>query len=342
MDDTTISFVKKQLAHLRADWNRLVVDADTHITDMSSVPPDAQQRMATTQNYYHGRPISAELLLAEMDLAEVDMALSWQNPATTPYGTDPSQNYDTLLAANRYVVESARQHPARIIPAAWTDPQALGVRRAVELAQHCVNDLGVALVKMNPAQNEFPLNGPEASEVAEAIIDTGAMVAFHFGADTEYTPAEALADVASRYPQSTFIGVHMGGGGASYLEAEELYHESRQIGLEHENIHFVVSAKRDTHIESDFIVYQMAGSPYRENISCGSDAPYGKVAFHFAGYRALLGGFLRADKHPDPRVRENPELFDEQSIQGFLGGNLARLFIRAYERLLSRQEASAG
>jgi predicted TIM-barrel fold metal-dependent hydrolase len=330
------TFLSKQLEYLEQNEARLTVDADTHITDLSRLPQDLARRVSESNDYFHGRPMSAEMLLAAMDVAGVDMALSWQNPAATEYGDDVSANYDALLAANRYVAESARQHPTRIIPAGWTDPRALGIKGAVELARHCVSELGMGIVKMNPAQNEFPMNGPEAMEVAGAIVDAGAVPAFHYGADTPYTPAEAFAEMADQFPHSPLIGVHMGGGGAAYVAAEELYQKSRTLGLEHENIHFVFSAKRDVHIESDLITYQLAGSPYKDNLSCGSDAPYGNLPFHFGGYRSLLNSFLYPEHHPDPRVRENSGLFDESSIRGYLGQNFVRLVMETYASLLSR------
>ena len=58
----------------------------------------------------------------------------------------------------------------------------------------------------------------------------------------------------------------MGGGGASYNEADTLYAESRALGLRQSNIHFALSAKRDTHIESDLIAYQAAGTPFLQSI----------------------------------------------------------------------------
>jgi hypothetical protein len=53
-----------------------------------------------------------------MDQAGVDMALSWQNPAVTRYGSDIEENYRSLEAANRYISRFSGQHPTRIIPQA--------------------------------------------------------------------------------------------------------------------------------------------------------------------------------------------------------------------------------
>ena len=164
-----------------------------------------------------------------MKLADIDMSLSWQNPAATMYTDDASFNYDSLLAANEYVVDSAHRNPKRIVPAAWTDPRGLGVAKALELAEHCINKLGVGIVKINPAQNEFPINSPDVLQLVEAIIGAGAIVAFHYGSDTPYTPAAGLEEVAGHYPDVPFIAVHMGGGGGFFTEMR--VYRSERLGV---------------------------------------------------------------------------------------------------------------
>ena len=161
----------------------------------------------------------------------------------------------------------------------------------------------------------------------------GGVPAFHFGADTEFTPAEGLERIARHVEPSLVIAVHMGGGGASYLEAEDLYRNARAIGLRQPNIFYVLSAKRDTHMESDLIAYQLAGEPFCKNIACGSDAPYGRQSFNFGGFRAMFETFNRNDKHVDPRVRDNPGLFSQESVKAYLGGNLIDLVLTAYRRI---------
>jgi hypothetical protein len=71
-------------------------------------------------NYYHGKPISAEDLLAEMKMAGVDMSLVWQNPAVTPYGMNQDKNFETLLKANRYLFDMDAKYPGEIYPR-WLD-----------------------------------------------------------------------------------------------------------------------------------------------------------------------------------------------------------------------------
>lgn len=325
-----------QQAHLLAETTRpLVIDADVHISDPETTPLADRRKMERSANYYHGRPLSAEQALAEMDVAGIDMALVWQNPAVTLYPGSAQDNYEALLAANRYVYESAVRFPERFIPAGWTDPKALGVDRAIQIVDVCAERFGFAIVKMNPAQNAFPIDSEPVRAVVDRIARHKMAAAFHFGADTPFTPTDGLAALAASYPDTTIIGVHMGGGGAGYLEAEETYHQARSAGLEHSNLYFALSAKRDTHMESDFITYLEAGTAAHNRLFCASDAPYGKQSWNFGGFRAMFSA-LQDPRHPDPRLKRNPGLCTAAAVQGFLGENVRALVLEIYRGLLSR------
>lgn len=123
----------------------------------------------------------------------------------------------------------------------------------------------------------------------------------------------------------------MGGGGASYNEGEELYAQTRELGLKCPNLFFVQSAKRDTHIESDFITYTLEGKPFSKNIACASDAPYGRQTWNYGGYRMMFQSLLNSRDHTDERVRNNPEAFNENMQQNYMGRNIAELIIDGYK-----------
>jgi predicted TIM-barrel fold metal-dependent hydrolase len=263
--------------------------------------------------------------------------LVWQNPAATVYGGSLEANTRALTEANRYVLESARRYPGRFIPAGWVDPKACGLDHTLELVERLVAEFGFLIVKLNPAQNGYPIDGPLSLAVVDRIVAAGAIPAFHFGADTPYTPAEGLRRLAERHPERPLIAVHMGGGGAGYLEAEALYRVARQLGLECPNIRYVFSAKRDTHIESDLIAYQLAGEPFRRHLFCGSDAPYGRMTWNFGGFRAMFRGLIDCETHTDARVRARPGLFTPEAARNYLGGNFARFAAAEYRRLLAAE-----
>ncbi len=340
MTHKAISSVCRLVSLLDRNQDRFVIDADTHATDLESLVGATRERYRSEPGYYHGRPVSAEDLLREMELASVDMALIWQNPAATHYTEDRDRNADALMAANRYIWNSATRHPDRFIPAGWTDPRACGLGNALRIVESCVHELGFAVVKMNPAQNRYPIDCPEVLKVVDRIVELGAVPAFHFGADTPFTSVEGFETVALRHPEHAILGVHMGGGGASYTEAEGHYQRARELGLRSANIRYIWSARRDTHIENDLITYQLAGAPHAANLFCGSDAPYGRMTWNFGGFRAMLASLRRAECHTDARVCSNPGLFTAESAQAYMGGNFARFMISACHRLLATQGVS--
>jgi predicted TIM-barrel fold metal-dependent hydrolase len=333
LSEAAARIVALRLRHLESVRDHVVIDGDTHPSDPATYSEALRERLARQPNYYQGRPISAAELVRDMDMAGVDMALCWQNPAVLAYTGDQARNFELLLAANQAIAGIALRYPTRIIPAGWTDPKALGVERAGELARICVEEWGFPIVKMNPAQNAYQIDDAMVQTLVDRIVGLGAVPAFHFGGDTPYTPAEGLRTIALRHPDHPVIGVHMGGGGAGYMEADALYTAARELGLQCPNVFYLLSAKRDVHIESDLIAYRAAGAPWRHNLAVASDAPYGRVSWNFGGFRAMFAALAKAEGHSDPRLGANPGLFDEDTVRDFMGRNLADLTIAAYRRI---------
>ncbi|MCC5931532.1 MAG: hypothetical protein JJU28_19960 [Cyclobacteriaceae bacterium] len=334
MKEKIIDLILEKRQFLTKNAHKLVIDADTHISDIPNLDTSLKSAISASPDYYQGRPIDAGILSREIGQAGADMALIWQNPAATLYTADEEQNFQNLLKANQYIFDCMVQQPTHFIGAGWTDPKALGTEAAIEIARICIQEFGFPVVKMNPAQNAFPMDDLMVFQVVEAIIGMGATPAFHYGADSEFTPPESLEKMASTFEGSPILAVHMGGGGAGYLEAEHHYKASRELGLKYPNIKYILSAKRDTHIESDLITYQLAGAPFNENLFCASDAPYGNISWNFGGFRALFASLLNDKDHPDERLRNNPGLFHESDVQRYLGGNFARFMAGRYDHLL--------
>jgi len=321
--------------YLADNRHRLTIDADVHPTDRAALPNDIKEQIKTDPNYFHGRPILSENLLATMTRAHVDMALCWQNPAMLSYGDDPAENAARLTAANDRIAALADTHPTRVIPGGWTDPKALGVQAACRLAEHCVLNLAMPVVKMNPAQNAYPIDSDMVIEVVDVIVGLGAVPAFHFGADTPFTPTEGLVKIAERHPDHPVIAVHMGGGGGHFVVSEDTYQSARAAGLSHPNIFYPISAKRDAHLVSDLITYAEAGPPFCHNLALATDTPYCDMTWVMGGWRATLDALASGANQGDPRLAANPDLFDGEMIQAIRGGNFANLMIAAYDRILA-------
>ena len=337
MKDQAVNFIKEQLNYIKSRQRDLVIDTDTHITHPDEIGEENEKELSKHNGYFHGMPICAEQLLNEMDLSNVDMALTWQNPSCITYSQDLENNYRLLLKANTYIYESSRKYPTRFIPAGWTDPKALGVKGAIRLVEYLISEYGFGIVKMNPAQNQFYLDSSEVVEVLDTIIELAAVPAFHIGSDTPYTPVTALEKIATMYKDHQIIAVHMGGGGGGYLESEENYQKIRDLGLRYPNIKFPLSAKRDTHIESDLISYELAGDPFNKNLFYASDAPYGKIGWNIGGFRALIQNLKQDSYIGDKRLLQNPGLFNSITEKRILGGNFANFIVDVYNKLLQTQ-----
>ncbi|GJM64352.1 amidohydrolase family protein [Persicobacter diffluens] len=325
--------IQHQISFLEKHADHLVIDTDTHLTDPSCLHPDFQQKLNNNPYYYQGRPINEAELLLEMKQAAVDMALIWQNPACTYYTNDPQANFEQLLQANQYIADCAHRYPEKFIPAGWTDPKNCGLENALRIIETCVLEYGMPIIKLNPAQNEFRMDDPMVFTIVDKIIALKAIPAFHYGADTPFTPAVALENLAKRYPNHPIIAVHMGGGGAAYIEADEQYTESRKLGLKYPNIKFALSAKRDTHMESDLIAYQTAGAPFSNNLFCASDAPYGRISWNFGGFRQMFKSLLDQKNHPQLHCCPTENLFNDAAVAQYMGGNFVQLVLEPLKNI---------
>jgi len=316
-----------------------VVDADVHISDPSADHVlEIPKYVSHPEDYFQGKGVSAEQVVADMAVAGIDMCLVWQNPASTAYVGDPAADFQTLRRANEYVAQAAATYPTKFLPAGWTDPLSLGTEKAKEMACYCIHELGMAVVKLNPAQNHFMVDSPDVVAVIDAIVQNGALPALHFGADTPFTPAEGLLAIARHIAPHPIIAVHMGGGGAGFMEAERLYHEARRIGLEQRNIVFVESAKRETHIETDLIVYAGDSDGASSRLCFGSDSPYGLQSAQLSAMKGLFTRLEDPENHPDARVRDGSVTFGPAIRDGFLGGNIARLYADTCRKIVAMQQ----
>lgn len=334
MQEQAMNQVRGLIEYLEDQKDYLAIDANVHASDTARLAGEIRARYESTPDYYHGRPVSAEDILREMAMADVDMALIGQNPAATPYVGDQEQDAEALLAANRYIYEAASQWPERFIPAGWTDPKACGLKRALKQVETFVQEFGFIIVKLSPAQGRFAIDSDQSLKIVDRIVELGAIPAIHYGADTPFTPAEGLAKVAARHPERPLIAVHTGGG-AGYAESDELCAKTRALGLQYPNLRFVLSAKRDAHIESDLITCQLAGEPFSRNLFCGSGAPDGRMTWNFGGYRQMFESLIDGAQHTDARVRAKRGLFTQDAATNYLGRNFAELLIEGGERLLA-------
>lgn len=251
-----------------------IIDADCHI----SPSPEG------------GNSLYIEDLIARMDYAGVDMAMTWLQP---PY------RREMIEESNRYVFEASKKFPDRILGYGWADPN-LGVGKAKDMVRRCVLEYGFYGVKLNGAQNYYPIDDPElALPVIGEIAKLGGRVAFHIGADSyNNTHPYRLAKVAARFPETTIFAVHM--GGASFDDMSDIVIE---VAEKHPNILLIGSAVRAIPI---LTAVKKLGAG---RVCFGSDTPFELMHVEVAKYRALLADQV------------SPRECDD-----IMGGNISREF----------------
>ena len=251
----------------------MIVDADVHISP-------------TPQG---GNSIGVDELLRRMDRAGIDKAVTWLQP---PYVRDE------IDQGNAYVARAMRDHADRILGFGWADPN-LGVPKAIADARRAIEEHGCYGVKLNGAQNGYPIDDPQlALPVIEAVARSGAVLALHVGADAyDHTHPSRVATIARAYPDLRILVVHMGGAAFHDLSAPAI-----AVAHEYRNLTLVGSAVRSIPI---LRAIRALGA---DRVCFGSDTPFELMHVELAKYRALLEGELP--------VAEQGHV---------LGGNIARL-----------------
>jgi len=69
----------------------------------------------------------------------------------------------------------------------------------------------------------------------------------------------------------------------------------------------------------------ITGEPFSKNIFCASDVPYGRQTWNFGGIRLMFESLKNGKDHTDKRLQQNPDLFDDNVIQNYLGKILQNL-----------------
>lgn len=233
----------------------MIVDADCHISPTRE----------------GGNSVTAEELIAIMDRSGVDKAVIWLQPPYLRHLTS---------AANDYVAESARRFPDRFIPFGWADPN-VGVDAAIREVQRGIEEHGFYGIKMNGAQNNFPIDHPElAMPVIEEIAKRGSILALHVGADAyDNTSPYRVATIAKAYPALRILAIHMGGVAHQHQHGPML-----DIARQYPNITLIGSEAKS------HAILQAIKTLGAERVCFGSDTPFEIMRVELAKYRALMEG----------------------------------------------------
>ena len=238
----------------------MIFDADTHISPYKNFP----------------EATSAEMLDERLAQAGIDRALTWLLP----------QEVDDVSESNRYIYDSSRKYD-RFIPFGWANVME-GEDKAVQDAIICLEEYGFAGVKLNGAQNYYPIDGLPAMHVCEEIARRDGIIAFHIGYDEPImTSPFRAATVANAFPETTVLMVHM--GGASPCERNNA---GDVIGVAKlcPNMMLIGSAIGTEDVRRAILEL---GS---DRVMFGSDTPFRNPADCVHAYEEMLADFDPADR----------------------------------------------
>ncbi len=230
----------------------MIIDADCHISS---------QKLDSLA-------ISADELVEQMDGAGIDKALVWLKP---PYSRD-------IGPENRAVYEATRKHPSRLLGFGWANPR-LGRATTLDTIKQCFEEYGFLGIKFNGAQDDYVIDDPEIGlPFIEKATQYGKPIAFHIGADFyENTHPYRLGHIASLYPDTQFLMVHMGGAALPALERSAI-----EAATSNSNITIIGSG-----IPAPAILRAISALG-AERMCFGSDTPFCLMHVELAKYRALL------------------------------------------------------
>ena len=227
-----------------------IFDADTHLT-LTETPSQ-----------------TADELIQNMDYAGIAKSVVWLQP---PY-------MRALDEANRYIYESARRFPDRLVPFGWVDPH-FGVDVCLRMLGRCLDEYGMKGVKLNGAQNQFYIDDPSLDPIYAELERRGAVLALHIGADFyDFTHPYRAAKIARRHPGLKMLLAHMGGAGVPDL-GEACIEMARDMP----NALLIGSAISYRRVVQGI---QTLGA---RRVCFGSDAPFRYQHVEAAAYQALLG-----------------------------------------------------
>jgi len=222
----------------------------------------------------HDKAIDAAGLNEMFETAGVERALVWLMP----------QGVFDVSESNKYVYENSKLYP-RFFPFGWVNVRE-GVQKAKDDVKRCLSEYGFPGVKLNGAQNDFPIDSKEAMQVCEFIAGEGGMIAFHIGEDIpDNTAVFRAANIAKTFPETTILMVHMGGAGDP-SRAKEVVEAAKQ----HSNMLLIGSSIEISKVKD---AIDALGA---DRVLYGSDSPFHSLDDALRDYQLMLGAYSEAEK----------------------------------------------
>ncbi len=280
----------------------MIIDVHTHIFPERmcrdrAVFFDGQAAFRLLYDSPKSRMADAETLIAAMDAAGVDMAVTFGFPWKRP---------DLWQLHNDYILETASRYPKRLIPLCCVDVEMEGAAGEVErcLAAGCAGVGELAFYTSGIDQKALDLLEPvmalcRAADVP-VMIHTNEPVGHVYPGKAPMTPGE-IYDAAAAFPENKLIFAHWGGG-----------------------LFFYHLLKKEAADVLKNVYYDTAASPFLY------DPKIYRIAVDIMGPdKILLGSDFPLIKPERYFAEMNQANLSEEEKMKILGGNSAALFGRS-------------
>jgi len=236
----------------------IIIDTHSQIWTKEALKTFPPAMLAGYERIFKGiRTLELEDILADMDQAEVDMAVIVAVDAETTY---------RYKIPNDLIAQAVRRYPERFIGFAGVDPHK-GVLATEEVVRS-VKELGLSGLKFIPHLLEMAPNDSRMYPVLEkaqelnipVLFHTG--IHFHTGARLKYCHPEYLDDVAIDFPMLKIILAHFG---------FPWFYEAMAVVQKNANVYFNIAGWSPKYIPKYII--EMIKGPLADKALLGSDFP---------------------------------------------------------------------
>lgn len=252
----------------------MIFDADTHMSPYRNVDIS----------------ISAEESRDLLQAAGVERAVCWLMP----------QGVGDVSESNHYIYEKCKSIPM-FVPFGWSNINE-GEEKAIKDAIICLEEYDFIGVKLNGAQNEYPIDSLPALHVCEEIAKRNGIIAFHIGTDSpNFTNPYRAGTIANLFPETTIVMIHMGGASTT---SENVSRHVINVAKSCPNMVLIGSAIKAVDVKR---AIDELGC---DRVMFGSDQPFGDVKDCIADYKKML------------------QEYDADAAEKVMYSNAARVFLK--------------
>lgn len=179
--------------------NHLIIDAHCHI-----FPDKIAERAAANIGEFYGIPVAAPATVANM------LSLMEEEGIDLAIVSSSAMNPQQVSKVNEFILQSAQDHPDRIVPVGTLHPRC--TKEELEAHLRFLTDHHFHGVKIHPDMLAISVNDPGMEKIYQACAECGLPLLLHTGDNRfDYSNPPQIEKVLRDHPGLTLIGGHFAG-----------------------------------------------------------------------------------------------------------------------------------